>query len=93
MIMSTQNLFVHVYYDFDYDPSCGMSKEEFDLKQKNNYEEWHVLCCTAYEVPPVYYYQDLINYIGLDEKDITYNILCSTIDELNGYDVFELKFK
>lgn len=84
--------YIHVYYDFDYHPSCGMSKEEFDLKQKNNYEEWHVLCCTAYEVPPVYSYEELIDYIGLDEEDITDSILRSSIYELNGHDVFELKF-
>ena len=84
--------YVHVYYDFQYHPSCNMSKEEFDYKQKHSYEEWHVLCCTALKVPPVYDYNELINYIGLDKKDLTDNILMNSIYELNSYEVIDLKF-
>lgn len=84
--------YIHVYYNFEYDPSCGMSKQEFDHKQTNSFQEWQVLCCTAFKVPPVYDCNDLINYIGLDKKDLTDNILMNSIYELNGHKVIDLKF-
>jgi hypothetical protein len=83
----------HVYYDFEYHESSNMSKEEFYHLQENDYEYWHVLCCTAYKVCPVYSYDELINYIGIPEEDITDNILANSVYNLNGHQVIDIIIK
>ena len=76
--MSTQNLFVHVYYDFDYAPESSSYRNEdaFHDQRLTNYNEWHVRTCTDYEVPPVFDMNQIIDNIeSRYDVDVTYETL------------------
>ena len=76
-MLSTQNKFVHVYYDFDYVPEKSSYNNDSFIDQHNtNYNEWHAKTCIDYGVPPVFDLKQIIDNIeSRYDVDVTYESL------------------
>jgi hypothetical protein len=85
---------VIAYYDFDYvEDASRFSETEFnDLKDKD-YMMFQIYTCQDYEVQPLFYYDELLNFSEFIEGDDVEYALSDAISTLTGCRVDYIEIK